>query len=170
MQLDLLEVKGRPFRRKLAGCVEVGLMVLRETQRDKPLLDTPEASAAYYESAIRPGLVNPDVEQMHAVFVNTRRRAVGHVALSLGTGDTLLVAPSVVFRAAIVAGAAGIILFHNHPSGDPTPSEADIKVTRDLIRGGQILKVEVLDHLVMGEPGKAGKAYCSLRELGYFMN
>ena len=58
---------------------------------------------------------------------------------------------------------------HNHPSGDPTPSEADIKVTRDLIRAGQLLKIEVLDHVIMGQPsGDGQKDYVSLRELGYF--
>ena len=57
---------------------------------------------------------------------------------------------------------------HNHPSGDPTPSAADIKVTRDLIRGGQLLKIEVLDHIVMGQTGEGQKGYTSLRELGYF--
>ena len=59
-------------------------------------------------------------------------------------------------------------MMHNHPSGDPTPSEADIKVTRDLIRGGQLLKIEVLDHVVMGQAGEGQKGYTSLRELGYF--
>ncbi|MDE1966546.1 MAG: hypothetical protein KGI45_00510 [Patescibacteria group bacterium] len=52
---------------------------------------------------------------------------------------------------------------HNHPSGEPQPSEGDIKATRDLIRAGQLLKIEVLDHVIMGNPN-----HCSLRELGYF--
>jgi DNA repair protein RadC len=58
---------------------------------------------------------------------------------------------------------------HNHPSGDPTPSEADIKVTRDLIRAGQLLKLEVLDHIIVGAVSpERPKPYASLRELGYF--
>jgi len=57
---------------------------------------------------------------------------------------------------------------HNHPSGDATPSEADIKVTRDLIRGGQLLKIDVVDHIIIGRANKSGKDYQSLRELGYF--
>ena len=61
-----------------------------------------------------------------------------------------------------MASAAAIIIAHNHPSGDPTPSEADIKITRDLIRAGQLLKIEVLDHIVMGNPN-----HNSLRSLGY---
>ena len=66
---------------------------------------------------------------------------------------------------------AAIALAHNHPSGDPSPSEADIKVTRDLIRAGQLLKIEVLDHVVLGQttPDRP-KAWSSLRELGFFYN
>jgi DNA repair protein RadC len=62
-----------------------------------------------------------------------------------------------------------LILVHNHPSGDPTPSEADIKVTRDLIRAGQLLKIEILDHIILGRrTDERAKDYASLKELGYF--
>ena len=62
-----------------------------------------------------------------------------------------------------------MVLVHNHPSGDPTPSEQDIKVTRDLIRAGQLLKIEVLDHVILGRrTAERTKDYASLRELGYF--
>ena len=71
--------------------------------------------------------------------------------------------PLTVFRLAIVTSAAAIVLMHNHPSGESAPSEADIKVTRDLIRAGQLLKIEVLDHVVMGNQN-----HTSLRALGYF--
>ena len=68
-----------------------------------------------------------------------------------------------------VAAGIAIILMHNHPSKDSTPSDADIKVTRDLIRAGQLLKIEVLDHVIVGSPGSEQlKPYSSLRELGYF--
>ena len=62
-----------------------------------------------------------------------------------------------------MASAAAIIIAHNHPSGESTPSEADIKITRDLIRAGQLLKIEVLDHIVIGNPN-----HQCLRSLGYF--
>ena len=68
-----------------------------------------------------------------------------------------------------MANASALVLVHNHPSGDPAPSEADIKVTRDLIRAGQLLKIEVLDHVIIGKPtAERPKDYVSLRELGYF--
>jgi len=63
-----------------------------------------------------------------------------------------------------LTAASAVVLVHNHPSGDATPSDADVKVTRDLIRAGHVLKIEVLDHVIMGNPG-----YSSLRELGYFL-
>ena len=81
--------------------------------------------------------------------------------VSIGTIDTNLVTPSAVFRTAVVANAAAVVLGHNHPSMDPTPSEADIRVTRDLVRAGQLLKIEVLDHIIIGHE------FRSLRELGY---
>jgi DNA repair protein RadC len=97
------------------------------------------------------------------LVLNTRRRIKGHHLVSIGTMDTLLVHPREVFRLAITTSASAIALMHNHPSGEPQPSEADIKVTRDLIRAGQLLKIEVIDHVVIGN-----RNHCSLRELGFF--
>lgn len=68
-----------------------------------------------------------------------------------------------MFRVAIVTAASAVIVMHNYPSGESTPSEADIQVTRDLTRAGQLLKLEVLDHVIVGNGNRA-----SLRELGYF--
>ena len=98
---------------------------------------------------------------------------MGHVIVSNGTLDTILVHAREVFRPAIVANASAIILIHNHPSGEHSPSEADIKITRDLIRAGQLLKIDVLDHIICvrqqdTDPAKVSRPYCSLRELGYF--
>ena len=103
-------------------------------------------------------------------MLSTRRRILGHHLVSTGTMDTLLVHPVNVFRTPIIIGlAAGIILTHNHPRGDSSPSEADIKVTRDLIRAGQLLKIEVLDHLIIGSRKLPDQPeYRSLRQLGYF--
>jgi hypothetical protein len=90
--------------------------------------------------------------------------------VSTGTLDTILVHPREVFRIAVICASAAIVLMHNHPSGDPSPSEADIKVTRDLIRAGQLMKIEVLDHIIVGQvSSENSKGYASLRELGYFL-
>jgi DNA repair protein RadC len=125
--------------------------------------DTPDKVAEYWRLHIAPHpYFNPETECLVALFLNTRRRVKGHQLISIGTMDTLLVHAREVFRVAIISSAAAIILAHNHPSGDPTPSEADVKVTREIMRAGELLKIELLDHVIMGNPNRA-----SLRELGY---
>ena len=109
------------------------------------------------------------VETFQILLLNTRRRLIRVEQVSQGTLDTILVHPREVFKSAIAARAAALVLAHNHPSGDPTPSEADIKVTRDLIRAGQLIKIEVIDHIILGRATmERPKDYSSLRELGYF--
>jgi hypothetical protein len=98
-----------------------------------------------------------------AVGQSVRRRVKGHQLVTIGTMDTVLVHPREVFRVAVVGCASAIVLMHNHPSGDSAPSEADIKVTRDLIRAGQLLKIDVIDHVIIGNAGRS-----SLREAGFF--
>ena len=143
---------------------------MQDAPTDNPTTDTPEAIATYLREKLPMSPAhNPDVESLIVVFLNTRRRPIGFQVISTGTLDTLLVHPREVFKAAIVMNAAAIILSHNHPSGDPTPSEADIKVTREMVRAGQLLKIEVLDHVILGQSTpERPKAYSSLRELGYF--
>ncbi len=137
----------------------------RESYADSPILDTPERIADLLRESNRVHTV----EHFQIVLLNTRRRLIRVVDLSQGTLDTLLVHPREVFRHAILANAASLALAHNHPSGDPTPSEADIKVTRDLIRAGQLLKIEVLDHVILGQRTPERPVdFVSLRSLGYF--
>jgi DNA repair protein RadC len=127
------------------------------------ICETPNHAAEYWRMHIETHpYFDPERECMVILFLNVRKRVKGHQLVSTGTMDTCLIHPREVFRAAIVTSAAAIILMHNHPSGDSLPSEADIKVTRDLIRAGQLLKIEVIDHVIMG----GGRT--SLRELGYF--
>ena len=145
---------------------EVKVVTLRECPVPESLhqCERPEQAAEYWRLHIQTGpYFNREVECFLALMLNTRRRVKGHTLVSMGTMDTILVHPREVFRAAIVAAASAVIIMHNHPSGDPTPSEADIKVTRDLIRAGQLLKMEVLDHIIMGV-----NRHVSLREAGYF--
>jgi DNA repair protein RadC len=157
---------------RLFTAKEWKVVCLRETPLpdDLQVCDTPDRAADYWRSVIATDPRHKDdCESFYVLFLNTRRRVAGHALVSHGTLDTILVHPREVFRPAIVANAAAIILMHNHPSGDPSPSEADVKVTRDLIRGGQMLKIDVLDHVVMGMRSKeSANGYVSLRELGYF--
>ena len=141
------------------------IISLREcpTPADIQLCETPEQAAAYWNLHItNHPYFNTECECLVVLILNTRRKIKGHYFVSIGTMDTILVHPREVFRLAIMASASAIALMHNHPSGESSPSDADIKVTRDLIRAGQLLKIEVLDHIVMGNAN-----YTSLRELGY---
>jgi DNA repair protein RadC len=136
----------------------------REAYPEAPLLESPDRVADLLREQNR----TYTVENLQVVLVNTRRRLIGVDHLSQGTLDTLLVHPREVFAPAIARRAAALILVHNHPSGDPTPSEADIKVTRDLMRAGQILRIEVLDHIILGRAtAERPRDFVSLRELGY---
>jgi len=106
---------------------------------------------------------NPEVECFVVLLLNTRKKIKGHVLVSTGLMDQVLIHPRETFRAAVIASAHSVILMHNHPSGDAGPSEADIRVTRELIRAGQVLRIEVLDHVIV-----SGYEHRSLRELVYF--
>jgi len=156
---------GRDKAVTLRAALTLAQRLAREVQSEAPLLDTPEGVADLLRDENR----LYEVERFQVVLLNTRRRLLRVERLAHGTLDTLLVHPRDVFRRAITANAAAVILVHNHPSGDPAPSEADIRVTRDLIRAGQLLKIDVLDHIILGRraPDRA-RDYCSLRELGYF--
>src|SRR4051794_9762850 len=145
---------------------EYKLVSLRECPlpEDMPMCDQPERAAEYWRAHVTAHpAYNPDAECFVVLLLNTRRRVKGHVLVSTGTLDTILVHPREVFRAAIVAAASAIVIMHNHPSGESQPSEADIKVTRELIRAGQLLKIEVCDHVIVGNC-----QHSSLRGLGYF--
>ena len=103
------------------------------------------------------------------ILLNTRRRLIRVEEVSRGLLDTVLIHAREVFRPAILANAHSIILAHNHPGGDPSPSDADIRVTRDLIRAGQLLRIELLDHIILGRRSQnRTQDFASLRELGHF--
>lgn len=156
---------GRDKAITLQAALELASRVAHELREEAPLLDTPERVADY----VRGAQENTGREQLHLVLLNVRRRLIRIEKLAEGTRDTLLVDPADVFRRAILANAAAIVLAHNHPTGDPSPSESDIKTTRDLIRIGQLLQIEVLDHVIVGHKTSTRPAgYLSLRELGYF--
>jgi hypothetical protein len=142
------------------------IVALREcpTTEEMQQCDTPDKAAAYWRAHVaQHPYFNPECECLVVFILNTRRKIKGHYVVSIGTMDTILCHAREVFRLAIMASASAIIITHNHPSGDSTPSEADIKITRDLIRAGQLLKIEVLDHIVIGNP-----KHTSLKELGHF--
>ncbi len=164
---DLREIKGigRDKAIALKSAFTLAARMAKEMQGDAPLLDTPQQVADYLRDANR----SYDVENFQAVLLNSRRKLIKVEKISQGLVDSILVHPREVFRGAIAANASTIVLVHNHPSGDPTPSESDIRVTRDLIRAGQLLKIEVADHIILGHCTAANsKGYFSMREMGLF--
>jgi DNA repair protein RadC len=164
-ELKLVKGIGRDKAIALKAAFTLARFMAKELSGDAPLLDNPERIADYLREDNR----TYEVEQFQAILLNTRRRLIRVDLISQGLLDSLLIHPREVFRSAIAANASALVLVHNHPSGDPTPSEADIRATRDLIRAGQLLKIEVLDHIILGRrTAENGRDYTSLRELGFF--
>jgi DNA repair protein RadC len=140
---------------------EYKAVALREcpTPIDQQVCEEPGIAAAYWHRHIATqSQFNPEVEFLFALLLNTRRRIKGHSLIASGTLDTTIFSPRELFRVAVIGCASAIIMMHNHPSGDPEPSPADIEHTGRMIQAGEILGIEVLDHVVIG----SGR-YCSLR-------
>ena len=169
-QADLTELQsikgfGRDKAVTLKAAFTLARRMARELRHARPQMDQPEVVAEHMREEFR----GKKVEEFHAVLLDTRRRMIRSVAISTGTLDAAIVHAREVFRQAIAANASAVVLVHNHPSGDPTPSKADITVTRDLIRAGQLLKIEVLDHVILGErTADRDRDFFSLKEHGYF--
>lgn len=164
---QLCETKGigRDKAATLAAAFRLASNMAKEIRQEAPLLDSAERVADLLREENR----GYHVEQLQVLLLNTRRRLIQVEKLSQGTLDSTLFHPREVFRSAILANAHALILVHNHPSGDPTPSEADIKATRDIIRAGQLLKIDVLDHVILGRrTDSRAHDWVSLREMGYF--
>ena len=117
--------------------------------------------AAVYE-VMRERRLPRDREVFSALLLDAKNRLVRAVTVSIGTLTTSLVHPREVFKAAIRHSAASIILAHNHPSGDPTPSREDIEITEKLAEAGRVLGIDLLDHVILGSEGR----FESLREHG----
>ena len=144
---------------------EFKVLTIRECEPMAELLAEPEQVAQYWRQNIpKADWYDPMKEALVVLVLNTRKRIIGHNLVALGNVDTCPVTPLFVFRPVIAVAGSGVVMVHNHPSGNAEPSDADIKVTRDLIRAGQLLKIEVIDHVIMG----AGNEYKSLKALGHF--
>jgi len=164
---QLTQVKGIGKDKAIAlkSAFTLAQRMAREIRRESPALDCPERIADLLREENR----FLEVEHFQIVMMNTKNRLIRVEPISKGTLDATLAHPRDVFRPAIMANAASIALVHNHPSGDPTPSEADIRITRDLIRAGKLLKIEILDHIILGtKTDTRHRDFVSLREMGYF--
>lgn len=100
-------------------------------------------------------------EYMYMICLNTKNRVIGVFEISHGNVNSSIVGAREIFQKALLANAVSIILAHNHPSGDPTPSREDVEVTKRIVEAGKILGVQLLDHLIIGDQ------YVSLKEKGH---
>jgi DNA repair protein RadC len=156
---DLRRVRGVGMARaaQMLAAVELGRRTLRRPGAEREPLTSPADVAAL----LLPQFGAHRVEHFGIVLLDTRHRVLRTTLLTVGSADCSVVHPRDVFREAANAAAAAIVLFHNHPSGDPTPSREDAQLTRRLVMAGEIMGVPVLDHLVL-----ADSRYYSFREAG----
>lgn len=157
--LDLHGVAGvGPARAaQILAAVELGRRSLLRGSADRPKLTSPQQLATY----LIPQYGSSPVEQFGIVMLDTKQRMIRHKIVSVGSIDATIVHPREVFREAAAASAAAIVLFHNHPSGDPTPSPDDLMLTTRMIQAGQVMGIDVVDHLILAE-----QRYFSLLEAG----
>ena len=134
----------------MASTYEIRVTRLNETP-DAPKLEAPEAAFRYWRSVITamPWYIS-DREVCVAITLNTRLRVTGHSLVSIGGLNESVVHSRDVFRAAVAMNAYAVVLMHNHPSGDPAPSDADNRITRRLSEASQVLQITLLDHVIIG--------------------
>jgi DNA repair protein RadC len=142
---------------RIVAAVELGRRTLVRRTAERPLLATPRQVAAY----LLPQYGAATVEQFGIVMLDTRHRVIRIRIVSSGSLDSTVVHPREVFREAAAASAAAIVLFHNHPSGDPTPSPDDLVLTTRMVNAGSIMGIDVVDHVIL-----ADQRYFSLVEAG----
>jgi len=148
---------GEALAARLVAVFEIGRrMRIRRPRRGQPIRH-PQQMATYLGAR----LADAQVESFGVLMLDARNRLLADDILSSGGWSASVVRPREVFRRALLAGAPALILYHNHPSGDPAPSREDIQITRQLVEAGQLLGIKVLDHLIVGVEG-----YASLRERG----
>lgn len=132
---------------------------------EEVLLDNPSKVADYLRSAFEENAMQ---EAFYCIYLDRKNHPLGRHLITLGTATQTLVSPKEVFRGAILSGATAIVVAHNHPSGDPAPSKADLQVTRSLREASRILDIDLLDHVIVGD-AKAdplGRGYYSFRQAG----
>ena len=164
-QPELFKLSSRKRPKKTTPC-EWKIVPMRECvwPYGVDVCDRPAHAVEYWHRNVATAPhYNPECECFVVLLLNSRRYIIGHHLVTIGLLDSVLVHAREVYRAAIIGAAHAVILMHNHPSGIAIPSDADIQVTRELIRAGQLLKIEVCDHIIVGR----GQSQ-SLREYGCF--
>jgi DNA repair protein RadC len=163
-ELQSIESIGPVKAQMIKASMELAQRLTRESVGENPLVTTPEQAAAVLRERAR--VLQHEV--FWALMLDTKNRLIGEPKrISEGTLNSSLVHPRELFKRALQHSCAAIILAHNHPSGDPTPSAEDIKVTKQLISAGEVMGIKVLDHIIVGHRRHhSGTDFLSLREAG----
>ena len=149
---------GRAKAAQIAAAVELGRRTLTRAPSARLQLRSPREVAAY----LMPAFGSPPIEQLGVVLLDTKHRVMRTAIVAVGALNATSVRPREVYREATLAGAAAIVVFHNHPSGDPCPSPEDMEFTRHLAAAGRLLGIDLVDHIILGET-----RYCSFKEMGH---
>ena len=156
---DLAQVGGVGVAKaaQLMAALELGRRTLAHAPRARVQLRTPRDAAAF----LLPTFGSRPTEQFGVVLLDSRHRVVRTSIVAVGSLNSTSVQPREVYREAMLGAAAAIVVFHNHPSGDPTPSADDVELTRRLVAAGIVIGIDLVDHIVLGDV-----RYCSLKEMG----
>ena len=156
---ELSQIKGIGLAKaaQIKACFELGRREELEPEFKNFDIKDPETVV----KAIRASIKDKAKEHFKLILLNPRNKIIGISTISIGILNASLVHPREVFKDAIMHTAASVVLAHNHPSGDPEPSEDDLKITKKLVDSGKILGIEVLDHIVIGKNN-----FCSFKERG----
>lgn len=157
----LLHIRGvgRVKAVQILCLAELSKRMAQESAAEGLDFSSPATIARYYMEDMR----HRNKEVLKLLLLNTRSRLIGESNISTGTVDTALVSSRELFIEAFQKSASAIILLHNHPSGDPTPSREDIRTTRQVYEAGRLIGIELLDHIIIGN-----NCYVSMREKGFF--
>ncbi|MFC3790420.1 DNA repair protein RadC [Paenibacillus sp. GCM10012307] len=157
---ELTKIKGIGTAKalQLKAGIELGRRLSRSTQEERMTVRSPKDVADHMMEQLR----YLKKEHFVCLFLDTKNRVIAEETLSVGTLNASLVHPREVFRAAIKCSSASIICVHNHPSGNPAPSPEDIQMTKRLVEAGELVGIDVLDHIVIGD-----LQYTSLKEQGF---
>lgn len=143
---------------QLVACFELGRrMSCLKAEKSKHINSAKEAA-----KILMPELSNLKKEHFIGLFLDSRKKVIKQETIFIGSLDSSVIHPREIFKTALAESAAAVIIAHNHPSGDPKPSEEDIEVTKQIVKAGDILGIQVLDHIIIGD-----NRYISLIEKGY---
>lgn len=156
---ELAQIKGmgQATAARVKAALELGRRLLIHSPEALPLITSPADAA----NLVLAEMSTLKKEQVRVLILNTRNRVIAQEVIYVGSSSTLLIRVAELFEPAIRHTACGIIVIHNHPSGDPTPSPEDVRLTETIVQAGKLLDIELLDHLIIGQ----GR-FISLKERG----